>query len=133
MFHTYLSFQRIALLIACSLFILSGCASRPAGEPIEAPKVELVSSSRYAFREVRVDPGVDSISIKGEVAHLIPHRGMVPGKIRIALIGADGQVLEQTEVAPMRSNRQDRSDHFYARLTTPPPVGSKLRIEHSGG
>jgi hypothetical protein len=133
MFHTCLSFQRIALLIACSLFIISGCASRPVGERIEAPEVELISSSRYEFREVRVDPAVDSISIKGEVAHMIPHRGMVPGKIRIALIGADGQVLEQTEVAPMRSNRQDQSDHFYARLTTPPPAGSKLRIEHGGG
>ncbi|MEA3641973.1 MAG: hypothetical protein VBE63_18830 [Lamprobacter sp.] len=93
-------------------------------------KIERISSNHYNFSRVRVEPGVDSISVSGEVARFASHRGMIAGKVRIALIGAEGQLLEQAEVKPMRRNRQDRSAHFHARLAMPAAAVGMLRIEH---
>jgi hypothetical protein len=125
--------SRIALLIALGMLIGPACANQPVSARTDGLTVERLSSSDYDFSRVRVEPDVDSISISGEVARVIPHRGMIPGKVVISLIGADGQLLEQAEVKPMRRNRQDQSAHFYARFETSATAGSRLLIEHSGG
>ncbi|MEA1048521.1 hypothetical protein U5801_01610 [Lamprobacter modestohalophilus] len=124
---------RISLLIALSVVLGPACANQPLGDHTDALVVERATSSHYHFSRVRVEPEAGSISVSGEVARVIPHRGMIPGKVRISLLGADGQLLEQTEVAPMRRNRQDLSAHFYVRLGAAPGAGQTVRLEHSGG
>lgn len=124
---------RISLLIALSIVLGSACANQPLGDRADALLVERATSSRYHFSRVRVEPSAESISVSGEIARVIPHRGMIPGKVRISLLGADGQLLEQTEVTPMRRNRQDRSAHFYSRLSAASGAGQTVRLEHSGG
>lgn len=133
MSKTPLRSHRIALMLALATIVGPACANQPLSDRADGLTVERVSSSYYDFSRVWVEPDVDSISISGEVARVIPRRGMIPGKVRISLIGADGQLLEQTEVTPMRRNRQDQSAHFYARFETSATAGGRLLIEHSGG
>ena len=122
---------RMALMLALGMILGPACANQPLSERADGITVERVTSSHYAFSRVRVEPGADSLTVSGEVARVIQRRGLIPGKVRIALIAADGQLLEQTEVQPMRRNRQDQSAHFYARLASPAVAGSRLLIEHS--
>ncbi|MBK5931013.1 hypothetical protein [Halochromatium salexigens] len=135
MFNNRTRLHRIALLIALSSVLGSACASQPLGDRVDADRltIERVTSSRYEFSRVRVESGAESIRVSGEVARVILQRGLIPGKVRISLFGANGELLEQTEVKPMRRNRQDRSAHFYARLAMPATVGNTLLIEHGGG
>jgi hypothetical protein len=133
MFNQKTDFYRLALLLALSLMVAPACASQPLGDRAEdGLRVERTSSSRYTFSRVDVEPHAGWISISGEIARLIPQRGLIPGTVQIALIAADGELLAQTEVQPMRRNRQDRSAHFYARLETPATAGAILRIAHTG-
>jgi len=125
--------SQIAMLIALVMITGTACANQPLSDRADGITVERASSSHYHFSRVRVEPEVGAMSVSGEVARVIPHRGMIPGKVRISLIGADGKVLEQAEVKPMRRNRQDQSAHFYARFETPAMAGSRLLVEHSGG
>jgi hypothetical protein len=135
MFHNRTRLHRIALLIALSSVLGSACASQPLGDRVDADAltIERATSNRYDFSRISVESAAGSISVSGEVARAIPHRGLIPGKVRLSMFDADGQLLEQTEVKPMRRNRQDRSAHFYARLAMPATVGNTLLIEHSGG
>ncbi len=124
---------RIALLIALVMIAGPACANQPLSDRADEMTVERASSSHYHFSRVRVEPDVGSMTVSGEVARVVPHRGLIPGQVRISLIGADGRLLEQAEVKPMRRNRQDQSAHFYARFETPAMPGGRLLVEHSGG
>ncbi|MBK5938746.1 hypothetical protein [Halochromatium roseum] len=123
---------RVSLLIALSVVLGPACANQPLSDRTDALVVERATSSRYHFSRVRVEPGAGSISVSGELARVIPHRGMIPGKVRISLLDADGELLEQTEVAPMRGNRQDLAAHFHARLSAASGTAHRVQIEHSG-
>jgi len=125
--------SQIAMLIALVMITGTACANQPLSDRADGMTVERASSSHYHFSRVRVEPELGAMSVSGEVARVIPHRGMIPGKVRISLIGADGQLLEQAEVKPMRRNRQDQSAHFYVRFETPAMAGGRLLVEHSGG
>ncbi|NEX17853.1 MAG: hypothetical protein C1943_14850 [Halochromatium sp.] len=139
MFNTPAQSYQMALMLVLGMIASQAYASPPSSDRADGIRVEHLSSSRYDVSRVRVKHDLESIRVSGEVARVIPQRGMIPGKVRISLIDADGQLLEQAMVKPMRRNRQDQSAHFYARLATPTVVeGShvslpiSLLIEHSG-
>jgi len=123
---------RIALMLALGMILGPACANQPLSARADGITVERLTSSHYEFSRVRVEPAADSLTVSGEVKRLIQRRGLIPGQVRIALIAVDGQLLEQTEVQPMRRNRQDQSAHFYARLASPAVAGNRLLIEHRG-
>lgn len=127
-----LKMQRLAALasVLVSVFAVSACATP--WEVASAPEiaVERVSSQQFAFDWVQAQRCSGGIQIRGAVARQIPHRGAIPGYVRVAVIGPDGAVLADTDASLMRRNRQDRSARFHARLTTTPPAGSRLQVEH---
>ncbi|GAB0147809.1 MULTISPECIES: hypothetical protein [Marichromatium] len=99
----------------------------------ERPRVDTVDSARVAFGLVQAETETSGVHVHGTLAQRIPHRGAVPGAIRVQVLDAQGQVLAERDVAPMRRNRQALSAHFNTHLEVAPPSDGSVRVIHLAG
>ncbi|NKN32691.1 hypothetical protein [Marichromatium bheemlicum] len=97
---------------------------------VEHPQVDTVDSTRVAFGLVQAETEASGIRVHGSVAQRIPHRGAIPGEVRVQVLDAAGQVLAERDVSPMRRNRQALSAHFNTHLDVVPPRGGSVRVIH---
>jgi hypothetical protein len=114
------------------VLVLSGtaCAMQPLPRSDADLAIETSAARRYEVHRVQVRRAAGALSVSGDIEHVPPARILVPGKVEVSVVGADGAVLAQALTTPMRANPQARDAHFYVRLPVAPPAGSAVRIAH---
>ncbi|MBW1852732.1 MAG: hypothetical protein JRJ15_15185 [Deltaproteobacteria bacterium] len=97
-------------------------------------KLERVPSRGYYISSVYVNQNGDELVITGRVKRR-SRAGSGSGHVDIAVVSADGDVLEQisTLYKPriiLTRKMHTRESYFEARLPTIPPMGSKVRVAY---
>lgn len=98
--------------------------------PDSRPALSVSDSQRVRLSAVRLSQSDDTLTLRGRASRPIPHRGFIPGAVRVSLHDGSGQTLETRTVRPMRPNRQARFSDFFVQLPKPHPMpaGAEVRV-----
>lgn len=127
--NTYI--KTLTSITILAVLTLTGCATTEEDSVLnDTMNIEKISSREATVVFVNITQSGDHLVLRGMVRRRLPGRGLIPGHIDLEVIGANGAVLENFEIAYHRHSIKSSYASFRAILKTTPPPGSKILVIH---
>lgn len=116
-----------------SAFVATGCAALQQNHASN-PAVQVITKDSLNGHVSLVQTRVieDHVTVNGYVEKRFHRGGMIPGKLVIAAIGRDGQVLQEVESDYHRRFAKSSRAYFAETLAVNPDEVKLVRVTHLG-